>query len=412
MKTFLFLVLPIVVSGVGVCDPSLYDILVTFNPNATNQACTSLTQPGCASLTYPTCDMRFSAPDYFGSCSSCSAGFYLPNGPTKRICSSNGGPNGISPPYYGEQRLCRPCRTLSGICTIAGTTLEACNTIGKVGDAQCIPCTNAPSNTVYTGPSLGNLNQCPWRCKDGYYLSNSQQCVTCQTDVCPTGKYRSGCNQTSPGSCVDCTNRGVLNTPSISYYTSPGTPFDSNNCAFQCNNGYYLRSDGNCTYFGTVQAGVCTLGQKWMGGTTCLNCSSIVGESKPSNSPYSAYIISGLCEWGCFGGYYKSGGACVQCSNPITKCTAMGRGYYMKQACTMDSDVVCAPCDSFPPSMDAVATYRGPKDPLGNGLASNLCIWDCNAGYYKAAGDVPACVRCSNKPLNAEYTQVSFLGNG
>lgn len=79
----------------------------------------------------------------------------------------------------------------------------------------------------------------------------------------------------------------------------------------------------------------------------------------------------------------------------------------MQSACTYLSDVICASCNEFPPSMDAVATYRGPRVP-NDASKSNLCIWDCNAGYYKAFGDVPACVRCSNKPLMAEYTQVPF----
>lgn len=399
---------PLLISQVlSVCDPSLYEILVTFNPNSTNLVCTSQTQPGCASLTYPTCDLRFSAPNYFGSCSTCSPGYYLPSGPTNRTCSTNGGPNNAPAPYYGETRTCLPCRTLSGICTIAGYTLEACTTSGRIGDAKCIPCTNSPSpNTVYTGPSPGNLNQCPYRCADGYYQNSQGNCVNCQTDPCPTGKYRSGCVGNYSGTCIDCTNRGNLNTNLNSLYTSAGTPFDQNTCAYQCVSGYFLKSDGNCTSMGSVPSGICSLGQKWISGTTCVTCTG-TAEAKPASNSF--YIIGGLCEWTCSYGYFRNGNTCTQCSDPLTKCTSLGRGFYMKQACTLDHDVVCEACNSFPPSMDAVATYRGPKYPIGgDGLESNLCIWDCNAGYYKADGLVPACVRCTNKPLSAEYTQVNF----
>jgi hypothetical protein len=56
--------------------------------------------------------------------------------------------------------------------------------------------------------------------------------------------------------------------------------------------------------------------------------------------------------------------------------------------------------------MDAVATYRLQKK-ANDFTKESMCIWDCNAGYYKAEGDVAACVRCVNKPLDAGYTQVS-----
>lgn len=78
----------------------------------------------------------------------------------------------------------------------------------------------------------------------------------------------------------------------------------------------------------------------------------------------------------------------------------------MTRECGGESDVVCSPCGQFPPSMDAVATYRLQKK-ANDFTKESMCIWDCNAGYYKAEGTVPACVRCVNKPLDAGYTQVS-----
>lgn len=93
-----------------------------------------------------------------------------------------------------EQRSCKRCRVLSGICTVPGTTLELCTQSGRRQDAQCVPCTNAPTPppaTVYTGPSPGNLNQCPYKCNEGYYMkAGTGECLTCQTDPCGVGQYR------------------------------------------------------------------------------------------------------------------------------------------------------------------------------------------------------------------------------
>lgn len=260
---------------------------------------------------------------------------------------------------------------------------------------------------VYTAPSVGNFNACPYRCADGFFLNQAGQCVTCQTNPCPIGQYRQGCNQTSAGSCVSCTSWGPSNNEDTATYTSAGTPFDQNTCTFQCDTGNYLRSDGVCTAIQGMPGNNCPLGQKYISSLVCTTCSG-VGEVAPVNA---AYTYAGLCAWSCNSGFYKSGpSSCTPCSNKATKCT---RGTYVSRECGGESDVVCSPCRdltdarySFPPSMDAVATYRLQKK-ANDFTKESMCVWDCNAGYYKAEGTVAACVRCVNKPLDAEYIQVS-----
>lgn len=115
--------------------PTLYDQLVTFS--SPTPPCSSLFHGGCNSLSFPTCDNRFTPVNlqdqnnYYGSCNTCAPGYYLPSGPTRRLCSTNGGPGGVPAPYYAELRACIPCRTVTGICTIAGQTLEQCTQVGR-----------------------------------------------------------------------------------------------------------------------------------------------------------------------------------------------------------------------------------------------------------------------------------------
>lgn len=402
------------------CNPILHDVEVSISSLTSFATCNPTQNAGCTSLSRPTCDQRFQESPYVqgvsevipGTCTSCMAGWFLPPGPDRRLCSVDGGPNGEPAPYYMEQRSCKPCRVLSGICTEPGTTLEVCTQAGRREDARCIPCTNAPTPppaTVYTGPSVGNLNQCPYTCNEGYYLKDGTgECLTCETDACAVGFYRAGCNSTSPGSCSPCTTReSAGNSESNSIYTSSGTPFNTDTCTYECRVGYYRTYEGYCQPLGAIDIYTCPLGTRLDTGTSqCIACSG-PNEVPPSNARYvlddGSGTKGGICDWTCLDGYYRSSFACIPCT------TTCPFGHYMSSGCSGGADAVCSPCDSFPPSMDAVATYR-PQQKAGDYRRSSMCVWDCKTGYYRAQGDVPACARCTNKPLNAKYTQVDLSG--
>lgn len=181
-------------------------------------------------------------------------------------------------------------------------------------------------------------------------------------------------------------------------YTSSGSPFNTNTCSFSCRVGYYQRYDGLCQALGAINLFTCPLGTKLIVETSqCIACSG-ANEVPPANAKYvlddGTGTKGGLCDWACNSGYYRTG------SNTCSPCTATCPfGSYMSSQCTGSQDTACTPCNSFPPSMDAVASYRGQQVP-GDLTRRSMCVWDCKVGYYKAAGDVPSCVRCTNKPLN------------
>lgn len=408
----LLLFLLIIVSSTTVvssqpCNNSLYfDKIVTYSNQSTQPLCSGLRHEGCTSLSFPACDTTFTSVlsgsvDEVSSCNSCKPGWYLPEGPVARLCSSNGGPGGVAAPYYKEQKVCKMCRAATGVCTAAGTTLEVCMQTGRTTDAQCVPCRNAPTNASYTGPSPTNLGVCPYECNKGYYLAgNGASCVTCGTDPCPVGQYRVGCTGISSGTCASCTSKPAL----FATYTSAGIPATENNCKYTCNTGYFRTFDGQCQSYLALNLYACPLGTQLVS-SLCTPCPTPL----PLNGKYvlddgALPQKGGLCDWECKIGYYRSGGQCVSCSNPATKCVT---GYYVQSECTGSSDVVCAPCNAFPLSMSSVATYRSTPQIDGNYGFDSMCVWDCGAGFTKPGGStVPACARCTNKPLNAVYTQV------
>jgi hypothetical protein len=80
-------------------------------------------------------------------------------------------------------------------------------------------------------------------------------------------------------------------------------------------------------------------------------------------------------------------------------------GYYVQQECTAISDAVVLPCNEFPASISSIAAYR-PQQISGDYGKQSMCVWDCDAGYYKGGSNgITTCVRCGSKPLNAEYVE-------
>jgi hypothetical protein len=84
-----------------------------------------------------------------------------------------------------------------------------------------------------------NIDSCTWECNSGYY-QYGLGCFPCSTSVCDVGKYRSKCSGLQDGQCIPCSNK-----PNYSAYVGSGTPFDFNNCEFQCSPGYFL-TNGSC----------------------------------------------------------------------------------------------------------------------------------------------------------------------
>jgi hypothetical protein len=84
-----------------------------------------------------------------------------------------------------------------------------------------------------------NEDSCTWECNSGFY-QYGLGCFPCPISVCDIGTFRSVCSGTQDGHCISCSNK-----PPHSSYVGSGIPFDVNNCAFQCNTGYFL-ANGSC----------------------------------------------------------------------------------------------------------------------------------------------------------------------
>ena len=160
---------------------------------------------------------------------------------------------------------------------------------------NCSNCTNKPTVGVYEYTSYGTwINNCPWRCGSGYYLSGTNKCIQCPSwYYTPGGSWatslsqcRINCtwaNHVATGShqcvacaiwtamgahsvsgwnrsfCIDCTN-GPTNKNQYPlnvgyYYTTNGTTVSPTNCQWKCSSGYYLS--------GTYQNGECIKCAPW-----------------------------------------------------------------------------------------------------------------------------------------------------
>ncbi len=93
-------------------------------------------------------------------------------------------------------------------------------------------------------------DHCSWVCNDGFYRYG-EGCFPCSTVECNVGQHRSSCSSVQDSTCVSCSNG-----PSYSTYIGSGTPFNANNCAFQCNQGYFL-TNGSCQQ---CSSSVCDVG--------------------------------------------------------------------------------------------------------------------------------------------------------
>jgi hypothetical protein len=198
-----------------------------------NAAVTCSFASGCNGPSAQSCSQDvFSSVHY---CTQCAAGYFLEN----KLLSKTPYSTCLSPGiyedtaknrtlYYTDAR-CIECRTAKGICTQAGYRLEFCQQ-GYTRDAECVRCTNAPENATYTKPADSNLDNCEYKCNDGFYNYTQYKdrvatvtCLKCADLPCPTGFYRTGCTGPIQNPvCLACDTYG--NLPSLfNWSTYPGT---------------------------------------------------------------------------------------------------------------------------------------------------------------------------------------------
>ena len=304
------------------------------------------------------------------------------------------------PSYYQIAMSCTLCST--SFCPI-GQYRTACN---LTSDSICVSCSNLPLFAKFTSAGAPyNQNNCEWSCVGGYF-QNEATCTPCSTSVCSVGQYRHPCNSSVDGICVPCTDQ-----PQNSLFSSPGVPFDQNNCNWTCVTGYF-QSGQRCRACNTS---ACPVGQYR---TLCSEKADGVCTSCSLKPSYSFFTTHGVpynednCLWSCQHGYFQIGSLCSACNMSI--CTL---GYY-RTGCNATTNGVCIPCNNSPP----FSYFVSPGIPYNN----NNCSWSCIQGYFKrgvfcsvcntsicgigqyrtACSPVAdgVCVACTMKPPYSVYT--------
>jgi hypothetical protein len=169
---------------------------------------------------------------------------------------------------------CEPCLRETAICTpqVSQRVLE-CSVDGYTRTPSCSLCDTAPvENATYI---RNDKEECYWVCNDRHYHKNvyyevddgsgtsnsvaNVECVPCTTGLlCNVGEFATECISTTTDSsgstnrvavgiaadsyCTPCTKLASI-TDSItrdnSRYTTPGSGIGKDDCAFECNAGFY-----------------------------------------------------------------------------------------------------------------------------------------------------------------------------
>jgi len=118
-------------------------------------------------------------------------------------------------------------RTIGGICELA------C----KAGFAPASPVVSECISHGSGSPRWTHSEPACISCLANHYR-NGSDCLPCTRSSCPVGQYRGACAAPQGGDCRPCTNP----LPAFAHYTSAGNPYDSNNCNWDCNNGYFMNN--------------------------------------------------------------------------------------------------------------------------------------------------------------------------
>jgi len=322
------------VNGTAVCDTCRPDTYSGFGFDVCAPCPSHSFSPRGSSLVNCTCDIGFSGPGG-GPCPPCRPGTYKDfngsaacllcpgdsyqdrNGSTTctdcpaQTTSGNGsftvtncscvsgwvGPNG------GNCSRCVPGtykpEVGSMACTLCPTdtysTLE-----GAIEVSVCLDC---PSNAI-SDPGAPNITDC--KCRPGYFgphggpwcsicvgdtfadTKGTVVCSPCNNTQCPVGRWRGRCVPSHDAPCNLCTG-----APLDAIFTSRATPFNANNCSWECVDGF-RHSNGTCVDCNTP----CPGGQ-YRDGCDCVPCSNWKPPESSFLDPEGSVITLSQCEWDC-----------------------------------------------------------------------------------------------------------------
>ncbi len=260
---------------------------------------------------------------------------------------------------------------------------------------RCADCTNKyelcsvtnGSVSVYTSPGILQSN-CTWRCVSGYYQSGDM-CRPCTVSTCATGTYRTACTSNSDGACVPCSG-----LPEYATFITAGTPYDTDNCNWTCNEGYYLNLS-KC--IACQQPSSCARGTYIVKCTKTENykCAACVQVENAD------FFQQGSCDTRCVSGYFDNGTMygskyCAPCSQGVT-CSRGG----ILQNCRADRDARCTQCNEgqYETNSGCVACNTTQCSVIGT--YRSICV---------GATTDSQCLACTQGPLNSFYTSPGSLG--
>ncbi len=375
------------------------------------------------------------------NCTACSNApantTYTGNGGTSNSCSYTGvsgycynGTSYVSIPtgQYRSGETCTACTNKPANTTYTGNggTSNSCSYTGNTGycfngsayvsiptgqfrnGENCAACTNAPSNTYYTGPGTTSSN-CAYSGNSGYCHNGSSYVAI------PTGQYRSG------ETCTACTNK-----PSYSTYSGNGGT--SNSCPWTCDAAYYLNGSActarniNCNEGATKSQSCLTSGTQT---ATCLYGAPNAWGAWGSCSCNTGYCNNGSTCISIGVGYYRSGESCTGCNNApantyytgagttTSNCSYTGNNGY----CSNGTSYVTIPVGQYRSGENCASCTNAPANTTytGNGGTANSCPYTGVSGYcwngssyvgiptgqYRSGEN---CTACTNGPANTTYT--------
>ena len=218
----------------------------------------------------------------------------------------------------------------------------------------CTGCTNRPTEGVYEYTSYGTwINNCPWRCGSGYYLSGTNKCIQCPLwYYTPDGSWAKSLSQCVI-SCTWANHVAIVNKQCVA-----------------------------CDVWTATWANVVSGWNK----SFCINCTN-----GPTNKTGYHYTTNGswwasTCTWQCNKDSYLSG------TYPNWKCESCNLWYHTNtwwQTSVTACGIIC-------PAWTHVLTPGG--------QCVNCPVWQTRTGHTVFALNTWDCKDCTNKPANSHYT--------
>ncbi len=240
------------------------------------------------------------------SCDSCVTGKFLHNNACLGTCPAK---------FYGENKLCKPCKTECATCTTLALcqscepnfwhdpVLNSCPTSCPSGQYQsatpwtCALCSGVSPNFCLTCSSLTSCDSCI----NGKFLHNNACLGTCPAKFYGENKLCKPCR----AECATCTTLALCQSCEPNFWHDPVL----SNCAATCPSGQYQSATPwRCALCVSASPHFCSTC------TTMADCQSCA-------MPKALY--QQRCVGTCPRGYYASSQVCTLCQPSCTSCTAL-----------------------------------------------------------------------------------------